>query len=112
MFKEDPPTTASAPNRRRTKFTAIASALQADPGVFFNITEDVLEGEDTERGEPYFLELARSIGAGNRAAFKPRGAYEGRAAGLQIWARYVPEDQRTVVAAEAADAPAAETADA
>lgn len=99
MKKETPPETARRPGQRTSKFAGLRADLLADVGQWYNITDDLPDGKPEE----YFAELARSISAGNRAAFKPRGFFEARAEGRQVWARAVPEDQRPQAAAAAAD---------
>jgi hypothetical protein len=93
MKKQNPPETARKPGQRISKFTALRSELLADEnlGEWFNITEDL--GADG-KPEAYFAELARSITAGNRAAFRPKGWFEARADGKQVWARSVPVSAR------------------
>jgi len=113
MFLEEPPRTASAPNRRRGKFTEIVRTLMSEPDKFWNITEDInaaLEGE--EKDERYYLELARAISGGNRAAFAPKGAFEGRNDGKNIWAKFISQDKRKVVQADPAESDDPAAADA
>lgn len=83
MKREDPPAEALAP-ARRGKFEEIATELSAQPGAWHNITEDIA-AED--KGESYFKELARSIREGNRSGFTPKGTFEAKSLGTQIWAR-------------------------
>lgn len=110
MHKEDPPVGTPRPGERRNKFSDIVSTLLSEPGTWWNITDDINELGATGKPATYFGELARSIGAGNRAGFKPRGHFQGRASGTNIWARAVPEDEREEVAAEA-EAAEADTAE-
>lgn len=109
MRKEAPP--ASARSGRKNKFDFIAAELSKDPGEWYNITEDVQEAGAEDKGEGYYTELARSITAGNRAAFRPRGAFQGRSEATQIWARAVPEGERAA-AAKAAEEAASEASEA
>lgn len=99
MHREQPPATAAAAGRRRNKFSSIKSTLDDDPGEWYNITEDIDAAGGNGKPVSYYTELARSITAGNRAGFKPRGAYEGRAEGTQIWAKAIPADMRREVPA-------------
>ena len=90
MKQEDPPIDAHRNGDRAGKFDAIREGLVAAPGVWFNITEDLAGSENKK--PPYFRELARSITAGNRAGFKPRGAFEGSHRGTEVWARCLNAD--------------------
>lgn len=110
MHKETPPATAASAGRRRNKFSSIKATLDADPGEWYNITDDIKAAGAGDKPDTYFTELARSITAGNRAGFRPRGAYEGRAEGTNIWAQAVPADRRREVPA-AVDHSADDTTD-
>lgn len=88
MKKSKPPKEALERHNRGSKAQAkVAAALLADKGEWYDCTEDLVPSGEIKEARLY--ELARSITAGNRKAFKPAGQFEAVAKDNKIWVRAV-----------------------
>lgn len=92
MRKSNPPKDALAARRgARPGLSDVAAKLLADPGEWYEITDELPNAKD--RSEQYLYEMARAISRGDRSAFRPKGQYEAVAStdGKRIWCKAVAD---------------------